>query len=493
MPMRITSLLVLIILLLVIKQSRAQDSMSVISKITNFPGKFFAKISSKSAELNKQIDKQTEKYLNKLIRQEAKLKNRLSKFDSGSAKKFFANNPEQQYAQWLQKIKSDSITGTGNKSMSGEYYPYVDSLQTSLSFLKQNPQLVNASKILPNDIQNSINQLRLLQAKMQDADEIKQYIQQRREQLKQYLSNYTHIPPGIMNTYNGYNKQLFYYKQQLSDYKEMLNDPDKMMKTALILLNKLPAFTNFMRSNSMLASLFNLPGTYNPSVVNQGMATRDQVIAAFQSQLGGSGPNMSSFVQQNVQSAQGQTAQLTDKLPGLGSGGGPDLDMPNFTPNSKKTKSFLQRLEYGTNLQTVHSTYYFPTTTDIALSLGYKLNDNNVIGIGASYKMGWGQDISNINISSQGIGFRSYADFKLKKSIFISGGFEYNYQQPFISVTELRDLQSWQKSGLIGLSKIISLKTKVFKKTKIQLLWDFLSYQQIPRGQPFKFRVGYSF
>jgi hypothetical protein len=52
---------------------------------------------------------------------------------------------------------------------------------------------------------------------------------------------------------------------------------------------------------------------------------------------------------------------------------------------------------------------------------------------------------------------------------------------------------SWQQSGLIGLSKIISVKTKFFKKTRLQLLWDFLSYEQVPKAQPIKFRVVYNF
>jgi hypothetical protein len=55
------------------------------------------------------------------------------------------------------------------------------------------------------------------------------------------------------------------------------------------------------------------------------------------------------------------------------------------------------------------------------------------------------------------------------------------------------EISSWQKSGLVGVSKIVSIKSKFFKKTKLQLLWDFLSYQQMPRTQPIKFRVGYNF
>ncbi|HXB45341.1 MAG TPA: hypothetical protein VNV85_14850 [Puia sp.] len=491
--MRYASLTALIVLSCICLHSYANDSTSILNRITNFPNKLFGKINNKAAELSQRLDKQTEKYLNKLSRQEAKLKKKLSKFDSAGSKNLFPNNYEQQYALWLHKLKND--TSANLKRASGEYYPYVDSLQTSLSFLKQNPQLLDASKVVPGEIQGSLNQLQILQAKMQDADLIKQYIQQRKEQLKLYLSHYTQVPPGIISSYNDYNKQMFYYTQQVKEYKDMLNDPGKMTNTALALLNRVPAFTHFFQRNSMLASLFNLPGNSavpGPAQKGQGLASRDEVIASFQNQLGKGGPNLKSVIQKNVQSAQGSLSQLTDKLSSFGSSSGANVDMPDFKPNSQKTKSFFKRLIYGTDLQTVHSSYFFPATSDIGLSLGYKLDDNNMIGIGASYKMGWGKDINHISISNQGASLRSYADVRIKKSFFASGGFEFNYQQPF-DPADLPRLKSWQQSGLLGVSKIISLKTKVFKSTKLQILWDFLSYEQIPKAQPFKVRVGYSF
>jgi hypothetical protein len=115
------------------------------------------------------------------------------------------------------------------------------------------------------------------------------------------------------------------------------------------------------------------------------------------------------------------------------------------------------------------------------------------VGIGVSYKIGWGSGFNHIQVSSQGIGLRSFVDINIKKNTFISGGMEYNYQKPFNTVTQLQQLNDWQKSGLLGIGKIVSLRSKVVKKTKIQLLWDFLSYQQIPQTQPFIFRIGYTF
>ena len=143
-------------------------------------------------------------------------------------------------------------------------------------------------------------------------------------------------------------------------------------------------------------------------------------------------------------------------------------------------------------MQTVQSTNYFPVTSDVGLSVGYKLNDKSIIGIGASYKMGWGQNIKHINITSQGAGARSFLDVKLKKSIWLSGGFEMNYRTTITSIDQLKDASAWQQSGLVGLSKKFNVKTKFFKNTNLKLLWDFLSYQQLPRTQPILFRVGYN-
>jgi hypothetical protein len=169
------------------------------------------------------------------------------------------------------------------------------------------------------------------------------------------------------------------------------------------------------------------------------------------------------------------------------------MDMPDFKPNTQRTKSFLRRLELGANVQSVRGNAFFPVTSDIALSAGYKINDKSTAGIGVSYKLGWGEGIRRIRITHEGLGLRSFLDVKLKGSFYASGGFEYNYQQPFNSTQQIGNIDQWQQSGLIGVSKVITVRSKVFRKTKVQLLWDVLSYQQVPKAQPVKFRIGYNF
>ena len=467
------------------------DTSSQTNQVVNFPNKYFTKLNGKTNQLDEKLEYQTEKYIRKIEKQEAKLKRKLLAFDSAAVNTLFSANPEQQFNMIEQKMKSSSVVSSAVK-LSGDYYANADSLLTSLEFFNKNPKFLSNTKLAP-EIQNSLSQLKALGGKMQLADQLKQIIEQRKEQIRQYLSKFTKLPNGITNIYQDYSKQLIYYKQQVTEYKEMLNDPDKMMKKAIELANKIPAFQNFIKSNSMLAGLFNLSGEYNPSIPGQGMPTRDMVMAAFQGQSGLTSQTLSGIVQKNVETASGQIDELKDKFSGIGLGGGSSLDIKNFKPSSQKTKSFLKRLEFGTNIQTVRSNYFFPTTTDLGLSLGYKLDDKNVVGIGVSYKIGWGSGFDHIKITSQGIGLRSFLDVNIKGNFFASGGFEYNYQKVFSNLSQLKRISDWQKSGLLGIGKIVSIRSQAVKKTKIQLLWDFLSYQQIPRTQPFIFRIGYTF
>jgi hypothetical protein len=466
----------------------AQELGGTTDKIINFPTKLFSKIQGKTASLDQQLTRQTEKYLQKMASREAKLQKKLYKVDSAAAKRLFANSA-QQYAALQQKIAFDT-GGHVAIPLTGEYQPYTDSLKGSLSFLQQNPQLAGAAK--SQALQSSIAQLQQLQAKMQDADAAKAFIQQRKQEIGNYISQHANLQNLLGSQYQGFNQEVYYYSQQVRAYKEMLNHPDQLEQKALALLDQLPAFQQFIKNNSQLAGLFNLPANYGSPAALAGLQTRDQVSQAIQGQLASGGPGAQAALTSNLQSAQQGLDSYKDKLSQLGGGSG-DIDMPNFTPNNQKTKTFLKRLQLGTDLQTTRTNYYFPTRTDLGLSVGYKLNDKATIGVGASYKIGWGTGFNHIALSSQGAGLRSFLDIKIKGSFSATGGLEYNYTTPIHSLQDLKVESNWTRSGLIGVSKTMGVKNRFFKQTKLQLLWDFLSYQQRPRTQPVIFRVGYSF
>jgi hypothetical protein len=240
--------------------------------------------------------------------------------------------------------------------------------------------------------------------------------------------------------------------------------------------------------------MFSIPGNdpADPAYLQNfaGLQTRDQVNHLIQDRISNSGPNALQQVQANVQQAQDQLAQLKARVAQYGNRAS-DEDMPDFRPNTQRTKTFLKRLEYGMNIQSQRPGGFLPVTSDIGMSAGYRINDQSVLGIGAGFKMGWGEDIRHMQISQQGVSLRSYISVKLKKSLWISGGYEMNYLNAFNKLEELRRYNAWQQSGLIGICKKVPVNTRLFKNTQLLLLWDFMSYRQVPRSQPLLFRIGY--
>jgi len=438
------------------------------------PQKFAAAIGKSADKLEDALVKKSMKVLDKMQKQETKIyKKLLSGKDSLQARAKL-NELQGKYAAMKNNLKN-SI------GKAKAFLPHLDSLNTSLKFLDANG--------IGGKVKDALAKTNALQDKFQQAEEIKKFIRERREQLKQQLEGL-----GMIKQLKQINKQYYYYAAQLKEYREILKDPKKIEKKALEMLSKTSLFKEFMEKNSMLASLFRMPGDDLSSFGGglAGLQTRVQVNNLIQQQLSSGGPGAMQQFRSNLQDAQGQLNQLKNKISQLGAGSS-DAEMPEgFKPNDQKTRSFLKRLEYGTKMQSQSATRFFPVTSDIGLFLGYKLNDKSIIGIGVSYKMGWGRGWNNIRITNQGVGLRSFIDWKLKGNLFISGGYEQNHKTAFSDFDQLRDLNAWQTSGLIGLSKIISLKTKLFKKTKMQLLWDFLSYQQVPRTQAVIFRIGYN-
>ena len=446
-------------------------------------------IEKKYKGLEASLQKQTEKLLQRMQRKEAKLHKAMSAKDS-TANALFAGSAAR-YKALEAKLKSgESIK---DKFPLKEYIPGLDSVHSATRFLEQAKDKLPAGQL--EKVQALNDQLKSFESKLQQANDIKAFIKERQQQLKAEVEKL-----NLTKQFTSLNKEAYYYSQRLQEYKALINDRKKLEEKALATLRELPAFKNFLQKNSYLAQLFGTPSDLGSPAALAGLQTRAQVGSIISQRMGMGGAatdnhnvpqaDPSSMMQQQIQAAQAQLNQLKDKVNQLGGGGSSDLDMPAFKPNQQKTKSFWQRLEYGANLQTAGTSGLLPATMDIGLSLGYKLNDKSVIGIGGSYKLGLGKPVSHMELSNQGIGIRSFLDVKLKGSIWITGGYEYNYLQAFKDLSTIRNLDVWQKSGLIGLTK----KFKAGKKDgKLQLLWDFLSYSQVPRGQAIKFRIGYNF
>ena len=438
-------------------------------------------VSKKAGDIDQKLDKKSEKALAQLQKQEEKLRRKLYRLDSSKATVLFVN-AEAKYGELKNKIE--------NPSQLTQYIPYLDTVKTFFKFLENNKELLGKAKDLDKSLNGAADKIKGLESSLAKAGNVRAFIKERREYLKQQLQN---LP--FSKELKKLNKQAYYYSVQLQEYKETIKDSKKLERKAIELLSKTKRFQEFMRKNSQLASLFRLPGNDDPSAASlAGLQTRASVNALIQDRIG-TGADAQALFRQNVQAAQSELSQLKNKVSQYSDGSignsSSDIEAPDFKPNNQKTKSLLKRLEYGGNVQSERARMMFPVTSDIGLSVGYKLNDKSVVGVGVSYKLGLGTGWNNIRFSNEGAGIRSFIDYKIKRSLFISGGYEQNYRTVFYSLDQLRGLNGWQSSGLVGLSKKYNVSKKL--KGNVQLLWDFLSYNQIPNTQALLFRVGYSF
>ena len=460
------------------QNGRSLDSLAAL------PQKFLSKITRKAQSIESGLDRRTEKMLSRLERQEARLKKKLSKKDSLSAEQSFGD-VKKRYDELRGKLKSGAdLTSKANLN---NYVPYLDTLKTSLRFLdEKGAGLMKLGGTQVKELQSALDRVKGLDNKFSQANAIRDYLRQRRSELKEQLSRF-----GMLKELKSINKEVYYYSEQLREYKEVLKDPRKIERKTLDLLSKTAVFKKFMQQYSELAMLFPDNSVYGTPQGLAGLQTRSGVQSILQQRIQMGGPDAQQVVQQNIANAQAQISSLKQKIQDLG-GGGSEVEIPDFKPNHQKTKSFWQRLELGTDLQNTRGSQFLPITSDLAFSVGYKMNDKNVIGVGASYKMGWGQDIRRVTITHEGVGLRSYVDIKLKGSFFISGGYEQNYRSRFENLQQLRETPSnWLSSGLVGLKKKYSLGKKY--KGNVQVLFDFLYRSHAPQTQPVLFRFGYSF
>ena len=123
----------------------------------------------------------------------------------------------------------------------GAYNGYLDSLQNSLDFLKT----LGSTKDVTGKLDGSLGSVQQLQDKMQEADQVKAYIQSQKELLNTQLSQYT----GFTKELQGLNQQSYYYTQQLNEYKEMLHDKKKAETKAMDLQKQMPAYKAFMQQH----------------------------------------------------------------------------------------------------------------------------------------------------------------------------------------------------------------------------------------------------
>jgi hypothetical protein len=454
------------------------STIPTIPIVTEIPLKFINQTNDKIDKYSNRITSKTEKTLEKLAKWENKIHKFLLKANPTVAEQLFGEGRET-FAGMLAKVKQGKSLAENYKS---SYDAYCDKLLTNIKYLEIQKEQLNNKYIQP--LQTAKEKAMQLEKDVAETETAEKLIKERKKQL--FDEAYKVL--GKSKYFKKINKEGYYYSEYLKEYKSIFTDETKLEKTAIELIKKILGFEKFASENSALAGLFgnfSLQGSAGASsipIVN-GLAPRSQVMQAIQV-VAGAGFNPTSIISQQMPDIKNRFKNL------LGGSGGADTELPDFKPNSQKTKSFLKRLEYSSEIQFGSPNNYLPTTANIALSVGYKLNDKFSAGGGMSYILGLGQGWNNLKFSSEGIGFRTYMKMKLKKGFNIQGGSEWNYNVHFNKIIDLKN-NGWQQTALLGFTK--SMKAGKKAKSELKLLYDFLHNSHKPATAPFIFRVGYQF
>ena len=199
----------------------------------------------------------------------------------------------------------------------GKYVPGIDSAITSLKFLQQNGNITGKIGSNVSQVTAAMSKVKALEDQFKKTDNVEDFIKQREAYLKQQLASYN--LPGLQQ----YKQEAAYYAQTMSELKQDWDDPSRIESKAITILNKIPAFQDFMKKNSMIAGLFNLPDDYSTSGLG-GLQTRDQVQSLMQQSMANMGPGGAQTAQMNIGDGQSTLTDLRSKL----NNGSSDLAMP---------------------------------------------------------------------------------------------------------------------------------------------------------------------
>ena len=482
-------------LLLSALTSQAQDTSALASLPGKMQQKYAGAVNAKVETFNGEVQQATEKTLSGVIRQEKKMQSKVARIDSVKARLLFKYSIDS-----LQRFETliKSKTGKIGRIFGARYFPYLDTLKQSLSFIKKAQGIADSANQLEGKLNTSMNSVDQMESRLATVEQLNTFLTQREAVLQSQLSSF----PGISSNLLNVEKQAYYYQTQVAQYKSTLSDPEKIEKLALNTLEKAPFFQKFVQQNGQLAGLFASPpgsgGIPDPNTpAAGGLPSRGVVQQALQNMLSGSGTDVNQVIQQQTSAAAGSVQnnpmnELQDRLGLLGGGsGGTNATLPNFTPNNQHTKAFGQRLEYGVDLQFGPNVNYLPSTANFGGTIGYKVSDKFSLGVGAAYCLGLGTGWNHIQLSNQSVGLRSYLRWQLHGGLFIQGGGEWNYVTPFAGLSQLKQYSLWQSSALMGIGKAYKISKKV--SGNVVLLYDFLYDQHVPVTQPLVLRVGYSF
>jgi|GEM_PF-2667591 hypothetical protein len=184
----------------IILPCRAQNASLREEPPEGLPAGFVVRVSSRITSLETKINKQAARYLARFKQREAKLQKKLAQKDSLAAGIVFGD-AEAKYK------RLDSRLTTPQKYK--DYYPYLDTLSSSLRFLDQ--QQFQLKGLSSQRVKGALSHIQGLETQLDRAEAINQFLKERRPFLKAQLEKF-----GLGRQLKQVNKDVYYYGQHLA-------------------------------------------------------------------------------------------------------------------------------------------------------------------------------------------------------------------------------------------------------------------------------------
>ena len=168
----------------------AQSPDSLTRALAQFQGgKYLNRIDAQVSGMNSQVTAQSQKYLQRFAAEEEALKTRLAKVDPTAANSLFGD-AGSHYADMQASVSKGSLTSIPG-AIPGAHLPSLDSLKNTLLFLQLNKDKIpGMSGAQAQRLTASIANVEALENRMQVADNLKNWLGQRKAYLSQQLGKY---------------------------------------------------------------------------------------------------------------------------------------------------------------------------------------------------------------------------------------------------------------------------------------------------------------
>jgi len=217
----------------------AAQTDSLPQAVSQFSESYIIEVTAKISRVDKKLSRQTRKALQKFGRLEAEVKRKITQKDSATASAAYNIGKIDQLHNEFNSESASVIT-----KFSGEYNAYIDTLRSTLKFLQLQPALSGISKQATEKLSHATDKLAVLEGKLLKAEEIKRYLRERNDFIKQQLQRF-----GMARELKQLEKTRYYYAAYVKEYKTYLR-VEKNWKRKLCL-----SYIMFLHSKNSSATI----------------------------------------------------------------------------------------------------------------------------------------------------------------------------------------------------------------------------------------------